>query len=129
MLYVTFGCSARNAARMPERWQEPWYSPLPMEISPVSIASCFNSRFVISESVTISSARRRNNIPSSVNVTLWLLRLNSFTPSSCSSPISWRESVGCVICKSCAAFVMFSSRATARKYCKTRISIDMKAAS
>ena len=34
-----------------------------------------------------------------------------------------------VICKSCAAFVMFSSRTTARKYCKTRISIDLKAAS
>ena len=40
------------------------------------------------------------------------------------SGISWRERVGCVICRRDAAFVIFSSLATTRKYCNTRSSIS-----
>ena len=42
-------------------------------------------------------------------------RSMSFTPSSSSSMDSWRDKVGCVICSTFAARVMFSSRTTVRK--------------
>ena len=50
-------------------------------------------------------------------------RSNSLTPSSSSSCINWRDRVGCVRWSSAAARVMFSSRATARKYRRTRSSM------
>ena len=37
--------------------------------------------------------------------------------------MSCRDKVGCVICRSSAAFVIFSSLATIKKYLSTRISI------
>ena len=54
---------------------------------------------------------------------LKLWRVNSFFPSSSSSAFSALERVGCVTCSCAAARDMFSSRATARKYFRVRISI------
>ena len=99
-------------------------SPLPMVIFPASCSLLRRrSSLVFSERETISSARRRRSMPSSVRVMRCLPRWNSFTPSSSSSCISWRDRVGWVRCSSSAALVMFSSRATIKKYFKTRISM------
>ena len=49
--------------------------------------------------------------------------VNSFFPSSSSNAFSCLERVGCVTCRISAALVMFSSRATARKYLKVFISM------
>ena len=84
---------------------------------------CRKSSLVFSASETISSARRRRSIPSSVRMIRCLLRRNSVTPSSSSSCIICLDRVGWVKCSRLAAFVIFSSRATIRKYFKTRISM------
>ena len=91
-------------------------SPLPIETSPVILSSSrMNSRFVLSASESSSCARRLSSMPSSVSTMLWLLRLNSLTPSSSSSWISCRERVGWVKLRRTAALVMFSSLAAIRK--------------
>ena len=82
-----------------------------------------NSRSILSAMVTRSSARLRSSIPSSVRAMLKLRRRNSFFPSSSSSERMARERVGWVTCRSSAAWVMFSSRATARKYRRVRMSM------
>ena len=61
-----------------------------------------------------------NCSPSYVKVTPLELRTTSRTPSSSSSCISWRDRVGCVRWSSAAARVMFSSRATVKKYFSVR---------
>ena len=99
-------------------------SPQPMAISPESSPPLWvSSRSAFSASSRISWARRRRSIPSSVSTTRYWPRRKSFTPSSSSSCINWRERVGWVTCSSAAALVMFSSRATARKYRRTRSSM------
>ena len=99
-------------------------SPQPTDTTPLISSSRSVSSFsVLSARSTISSARRRSSIPSSVNVTLRAPRENSVTPTSSSNCASCRLNVGCVICSSSAAFVIFSSRATARKYLSIRNSI------
>ena len=70
-----------------------------------------------------SSARSRSRTPSSVSRMEKDWRVNSFFPSSSSRDRSAFDSVGCVTCRIWAARVMFSSRATARKYRRVRISM------
>ena len=99
-------------------------SPQPMPMVPVTV-SLFRiiSCSAFSASSRISCARRRSSRPSSVSVTLTRLRRNRRTPSSSSSCIICRDSVGWVMCSCSAARVMFSSLAIVRKYFSTRISI------
>ena len=63
-------------------------------------------------------------MPSSVSMMLCLLRLNRDTPNSSSICMSWRDKVGCVMCSILAAFVIFSSLATTKKYFSTRSSMS-----
>ena len=99
-------------------------SPQPMETSPlISPALQVSSHSVFSQRWTISSARLRRRMPVSVSVTLRLPRTKSGLPISSSSFCIWRERFGCVVLTSSAAFVMFSSRATARKYFNSLSSI------
>ena len=95
-----------------------------MWISPPTLFSLTaNSASVFSIMSTTSSARLRRRIPSGVRETLWLCRTKSLVPSSSSSSLSCRESVGCVTCRKFAAPVMLPSLATARKYRNTRNSM------
>lgn len=71
--------------------------------------------FLLSARATSSSARRRSSAPSLVKAIFLAPRSMSFTPGSYSSMDSWRDKVGCVICSTFAARVMFSSRTTVRK--------------
>ena len=88
-------------------------------------AACETSISVLSTRETISSARRRRRMPSGVNAILRPLRSRSGTPISASRSAIWRDSVGCVMWRRLAAFVMLSSRATMRKYFNTRISMEI----
>ena len=78
-------------------------------------------------SSSISSARLRSIMPSSVSVTRReprVTRISSRLPSSSSSAFSCVESVGCERCSDSAAADMLCSRATARKYCSTLSSMS-----
>ena len=91
-------------------------SPPPIYTSPLTgDSAALNSASVFSTSETISCARLRRNIPSSVSVIFLFPRRNSVFPTSSSSSIIWRERVGWVTCRASAAPDMVSSRATARK--------------
>ena len=74
---------------------------------------------IFSSMASSSSTLRRSSCPASVSVTLRLLRTKSGVPISSSSSAICRDSVGCVIYSVSAALVMFSSRATVRKYFST----------
>ena len=82
-----------------------------------------NSASVLSTMETISSARFRKSTPSAVSETPWLLRTSSVCPSVSSKSRIWRDRVGWVKCRKLAAPAIFPSRATAKKYRKTRISM------
>ena len=77
---------------------------------------------------SISSARFRRIIPSSVSTTFrepFTPRMSSCLPSSSSKAFSWVDSAGWEMCKVSAAAVMFCSLATVRKYSKTRNSMGI----
>lgn len=63
---------------------------------------------------TMSSARLRRKIPSSVSVIFRFPRTRSFLPRLCSSSIICFEREGCAIWRLSAALVIFSSCATAK---------------
>ena len=121
---ITFGFSFLNDAANFATPLNTQVSPLPMVIVPISISSlCDKSSLIFSSIFIISCARCFNSIPSSVSDILCFPRLNNFTPSSSSICISCLDKVGCVTFSLCAALVIFSSRATIKKYFNTLSSI------
>ena len=111
-------CAARAISRMAS------VSPPPIWTSPLMVSSAaLNSDSVFSTNVTISCALLRRNMPSSVREIFLFPRRNNVFPSSSSSSIICRDSVGWVTCRASAAPDMLSSLATARKYRSTLSSI------
>ena len=103
-------CAARAISRMAS------VSPPPIWTSPLMVSSAaLNSDSVFSTNVTISCALLRRNMPSSVREIFLFPRRNNVFPSSSSSSIICRDSVGWVTCRASAAPDMLSSLATARK--------------
>ena len=98
-------------------------SPPPMRISPAHSSGAASSACVFSYRASISSARFCSKNPASVSSIFLLPRTKSCLPNSFSKFCICRERLGCVMYSDSAALEMLCSRAIARKYLNSRISM------